>query len=102
MDFDPLKVTARNDPPDHAALDDRQVPKAAIIHLPERINSEAIGSDRGWMGRHNKRQYRRRGILAFGKCPHRIATGKSMKASSLRAGNPGSKPPIEWMSALCL
>jgi hypothetical protein len=76
INFDPLKVTSRNDPPDGAALDDWEMPEAAIIHLPERLNSEAIGTDRCWMGRHNKRQYCRRGILAFGKCPHRIATGK--------------------------
>jgi hypothetical protein len=51
--------------------------EAAIVHPPQRVDSETIGSDRDRVGRHRVRQHCRCGILAFRQRPHRIATGEN-------------------------
>ena len=50
--------------------------KAAVAHLTQRVDCAAIGSNRDWIGRHCMRQRGNLGILAFGKCTHRITTGE--------------------------
>lgn len=69
VDLHPHEVIPRDDAPDPSALDDWEVTKAAVAHLPQRVDGAAIGSEGNRVGRHGMREGGDLGILAA-HAPH--------------------------------
>ena len=69
VDLHPHEVIPRDDAPDPSALDDWEVTKAAVAHLPQRVDGAAIGSEGNRDGRHGMREGGDLGILAA-HAPH--------------------------------
>jgi len=90
IDLYSVEVTPRDDAPNPSALNDREVTKAAVAHLPQRVNCVAIGSNRNWIGRHCMRQRGNLGILTFGERTYRITTGEDASQALQVIGRNGA------------
>jgi hypothetical protein len=87
IDLHPHEIAPRDNTPDPTALENREMTKAVIAHLPQRVYCAVIGRNRDWIGRHRVRQRGRGSILAFGKGTHRITAGEDAPQALLFIDN---------------
>ena len=81
--FHTLESASRDNTYNLPALDHREMTKAELIHLSQRVDSAAIGTDRDWIGRHRLRQGGNLSLLSLSKRAYRISAGENARQTLL-------------------